>query len=233
MARAGSRRGRTSSCPSRCSRACSGGCCWRCWPRRTRRPPAGSSATMPASPTAQRSSASWRRCARTKWVVYTKEPFARPEQVLRYLSRYTHRVAISNRRLVVGRRRRRRLPLEGLPHRRARPLEDDDADAARVHPPLPDARAAEGLPPHPPLRPASPTAIAPTTSPAPASCSVLPPRVQSPRRRKPPQPDEPRVLPCPCPRCGGRMIIIEVFARGCEPKYRPAPAPTPIRIDTS
>ena len=29
--------------------------------------------------------------------------------------------------------------------------------------------------------------------------------------------DEPRVLPCPCPRCGGRMIVIEVFARGCEP----------------
>jgi hypothetical protein len=41
--------------------------------------------------------------------------------------------------------------------------------------------------------------------------------------------DEPRVLPCPCPRCGGRMIVIEVFAPGCEPNYRPAP----IRIDTS
>jgi hypothetical protein len=34
------------------------------------------------------------------WVVYTKEPFAGPEQVLRYLSRYTHRVAISNHRLI-------------------------------------------------------------------------------------------------------------------------------------
>ena len=34
------------------------------------------------------------------WVVYAKEPFAGPKQVLRYLSRYTHRVAISNRRLV-------------------------------------------------------------------------------------------------------------------------------------
>src|SRR5271170_755915 len=34
------------------------------------------------------------------WVVYAKEPFAGPEQVLRYLSRYTHRIAISNRRLV-------------------------------------------------------------------------------------------------------------------------------------
>jgi hypothetical protein len=34
------------------------------------------------------------------WVVYAKEPFAGPKQVLRYLSRYTHRIAISNRRLV-------------------------------------------------------------------------------------------------------------------------------------
>src|SRR5246500_640181 len=39
---------------------------------------------------------------RKEWVVYTKEPFAGPEQVLRYLSRYTHRVAISNRRLVAA-----------------------------------------------------------------------------------------------------------------------------------
>ena len=35
-----------------------------------------------------------------EWVVYAKRPFAGPEQVLRYLSRYTHRVAISNHRLV-------------------------------------------------------------------------------------------------------------------------------------
>ena len=33
------------------------------------------------------------------WIVYTKKPFAGPEQVLRYLARYTHRIAISNRRL--------------------------------------------------------------------------------------------------------------------------------------
>jgi hypothetical protein len=34
------------------------------------------------------------------WVVYSKPPFGSPEQVLRYLARYTHRVAISNRRLL-------------------------------------------------------------------------------------------------------------------------------------
>jgi hypothetical protein len=37
---------------------------------------------------------------RIEWVVYAKRPFAGPEQVLAYLSRYTNRVAISNRRLV-------------------------------------------------------------------------------------------------------------------------------------
>lgn len=38
-----------------------------------------------------------RRC---EWVVYAKRPFAGPEQVLAYLSRYTHRIAIANSRLV-------------------------------------------------------------------------------------------------------------------------------------
>jgi hypothetical protein len=37
-----------------------------------------------------------REVLRKKWVVYAKRPFAGPEQVLRYLSRYTHRVAIGN-----------------------------------------------------------------------------------------------------------------------------------------
>ena len=54
---------------------------------------------MRHSLTDERSSASWHRCARSNGV-YTKNPFAGPQQVLRYLSRYTHRVAISNRRLL-------------------------------------------------------------------------------------------------------------------------------------
>jgi hypothetical protein len=36
---------------------------------------------------------------KTKWIVYAKRPFAGPEQVLEYLGRYTHRVAISNNRI--------------------------------------------------------------------------------------------------------------------------------------
>ena len=41
-----------------------------------------------------------REVLRKEWVVYVKRPFAGPEQVLRYLSRYTHRVAIGNGRLL-------------------------------------------------------------------------------------------------------------------------------------
>jgi hypothetical protein len=41
-----------------------------------------------------------KKLRRQKWVVYSKEPFGEPEQVYGYLSRYTHRVAISNHRLV-------------------------------------------------------------------------------------------------------------------------------------
>src|SRR5258707_2902543 len=37
---------------------------------------------------------------KAKWVVYAKRPFGGPETVLAYLSRYTHRVAIANSRLI-------------------------------------------------------------------------------------------------------------------------------------
>jgi hypothetical protein len=41
-----------------------------------------------------------RQAASKEWVVYSKAPFAGPAQVLRYLGRYTHRIAIGNERLV-------------------------------------------------------------------------------------------------------------------------------------
>ncbi len=41
-----------------------------------------------------------RQATAKKWNVFAKRPFAGPEQVLKYLSQYTHRVAISNRRLL-------------------------------------------------------------------------------------------------------------------------------------
>ena len=42
--------------------------------------------------------------------------------------------------------------------------------------------------------------------------------------------DDPATLSHPCPCCGGRMIVIEIFKRGCSPRTYPAGA---IRIDTS
>ena len=41
-----------------------------------------------------------RQAARRKWVLYCKSPFAGPAQVLAYLGRYTHRIAIGNERMV-------------------------------------------------------------------------------------------------------------------------------------
>ena len=46
------------------------------------------------------------------------------------------------------------------------------------------------------------------------------------------KPDEPKSPEHPCPCCGGRMIIIETFERGCQPRCRPPP-PAEIRSDTS
>ena len=39
-------------------------------------------------------------CYQKEWVVYSKEPFENPEAVIKYLSRYTHRIAISNGRIL-------------------------------------------------------------------------------------------------------------------------------------
>ena len=44
---------------------------------------------------------------------------------------------------------------------------------------------------------------------------------------------EPQTLSHPCPCCGGSMIIIETFQRGCSPRSRPSASTAVIRIDTS
>ena len=165
---------------------------------------------------------------RIKWVVYCKAPFAGPEQVLRYLSRYTHRVAISNRRLVAAD--------DGAIAFRWKDYRVDGPDrwkTMRLHPHefirrflihvLPkgfhrirhyglfaNANRAENIA----------TARALLNVAPPAADPQEPPDIAT---------DTPRVLPCPCPRCGGRMIVIEIFAPGCEPRWRPMPS----RIDTS
>jgi len=80
---------------------------------------------------------------KAEWVVYAKRPFGGPEAVLAYLSRYTHRVAISNSRLVSHDERgvtfrwkdyRARDGAKG-----ARVDQDDDARGRRVHSSVPAA----------------------------------------------------------------------------------------------
>ena len=99
-ARAGSPAGPASSCRSACSRACSAGCssigCAAAFD-------AGAlgffgDLARLADPVAF--AALLAPLRRFDWVVYAKPPFGGPEQVLAYLGRYTHRVAIANCRLV-------------------------------------------------------------------------------------------------------------------------------------
>jgi hypothetical protein len=149
-----------------------------------------------------------------KWVVYAKPPFAGPEAVLAYLSRYTHRVAISNRRLIsldeagvafrykdyrragAGRHRTmtlsvdefiRRFLLHVLPkgfHR----IRHYGLLASATHK-ANVARARDLL--HAPM----------------------PPEMEEPV----PPPD--RRPPCPC--CGGRMVVIEIIRGVAQPRAPP------------
>src|SRR5206468_11435292 len=163
---------------------------------------------------------------RRKWYVYSKRPFGGPEAVLAYLSRYTHRVAISNRRLIAfdqngvtfsykdyradGRARYkvmtlapnefiRRFLIHVLPkgfHR------------IRHYGLLAKAACADNL----------------------ARAREL---LAIPKRQAEPADATDGKDPHPCPHCGGRMIIIETFARGSMPPHRPTGPMVAIRIDTS
>jgi hypothetical protein len=167
-----------------------------------------------------------------EWVVHCKDPFAGPQAVLRYLSRYTHRVAISNRRLVAADDggiafRWKDYRVEGRDRWKTMSLNPHEFIRRFLLHVLPKgfhrirsyglfangnrteniARAREllAVPPPPP-------------KPEPSEAAA---------------PDDPRVLPTPCPCCGSRMLIIEVFEPGCTPNHQPTTPPSPIRIDTS
>ena len=175
----------------------------------------------------------------TSWHVHAKRPFAGPEQVLAYLARYTHRVAISNSRLI-------------------------SADAAGVTFTFKDYRV-EGpgryktmtLPPAEFMRRfmlhvlpkgfhrirhygllASGGAKARSIARARELIAMATPAKQEPPTAKHDQAsastektDAP-AHPCPC--CGARMAIIETFEAGCIPRHRPTAPTTPaMRIDTS
>ena len=156
---------------------------------------------------------------RIRWVVYCKDPFAGPEQVLRYLSRYTHRVAISNRRLVAA--------ADGGVAFRCKDYRIDG----------PGRWKTMTLAPHEFIRR--------------FLMHVLPKgfhrirhyglcangnRAESIAKAREllavnaAETDQPCALPRPCPCCGGRILIIETFAPGCQPRLWPVPS---IGLDSS
>ncbi len=166
------------------------------------------------------------------WVVYAKEPFAGPEQVLRYLSRYTHRIAVSNRRLLSAGEngvtfKYKDYRIEGPGRYKTMTLATHEFIRRFLIHVLPAgfhriryygllasgkradniARARELL--AVPLLPIEAIKAASTDA------------------------NEPQTPEHPCPCCGGRMVIIEIFERGSSPRYRPTAPTAAIRIDTS
>jgi hypothetical protein len=161
-------------------------------------------------------------------VVYANEPFAGPRQVLRYLSHYTHRIAISNRRLLSADQNGitfncKDYRIEGPARYKMMTLATDEFIRRFLIHVLPKGFHR--------IMGCSPTAIDPETLRTRASCSPCRRAAQNNPRRPKLRSNNP-ALPRPFPYCGSRMIIIETFACGCEPKYRPTP-PAAIRIDTS
>ena len=75
-----------------------------------------------------------------EWVVYAKRPFAGPEQVLDYVGRYTHRVAISNNRLLDI--EEGKVTFRYKDYRHDAQQKTMTAGSRRVHPPLPFACAS-------------------------------------------------------------------------------------------
>jgi len=168
----------------------------------------------------------------SEWVVYSKRPFGGPEEVLRYLARYTHRVAISNRRLIACDEKGvtfqwKDYRIEGPERYKVMTLATDEFirrflmhvlpagfHRIRYYGLLASGKRAENV-----VR-ARELLVLP----------LLPIEASKAATAKP---DEPQAPEHPCPCCGGRMIIVETFLRGQQPNHRPTPVPQAIRIDTS
>jgi hypothetical protein len=162
---------------------------------------------------------------KTKWFVYSKRPFAGPEAVLAYLSRYTHRVAISNSRLIAADAtsvtfKVKDYRIEGPGRYTTMTLEVPEFIRRFLLHVLPKGfhRIRHyGL--------LAGTSKAETIAKA---CGMLA-HVNPDTAEVDEDVATAHAHPCPC--CGGRMMIVELFEPGGQPQQRPA-APT-IRIDTS
>jgi hypothetical protein len=174
-----------------------------------------------------------------RWFVYSKRPFAGPKAVLAYLSRYTHRVAISNRRLIAfdGRRvtfKVKDYRIEGPGRYTTMTLDVDEFIRRFLIHVLPKgfhrirhyglfagSNRAETIATVRNLFNLAPPAAEETA--ADASTKA--------QQTSETDPAQPLAHPCPC--CGGRMFIIETFDPGRQPRHRPTAPPVAIRIDTS
>ena len=165
---------------------------------------------------------------RRKWYVYSKRPFGGPEAVLAYLSRYTHRVAISNRRLIA-------LDQNGVTFR----YKDYRGRAPYKVMTLATSEFIRRFLSH--VLPKGFHRIRYYGLLAKSSCAENLARARQLLAVPKPQalpdddgdPNAPSTDAPPCPCCGGRMIIIETFAPGYQPHHRPSATTLAIRIDTS
>src|SRR4051812_49662713 len=147
------------------------------------------------------------------WAVYAKPPFAGPEAVLAYLSRYTHRVAISNRRLLG-------FDESGVTFR-YKDYRRDDGQRQRVMTLATDEFIRRFLL-H--VLPRGFHRIRHYGLLAASSRKASLARARELLATAPPDdetPDEPRDVRPVCPCCGGPMVIVEMFARWCQPRSPP------------
>jgi len=162
---------------------------------------------------------------RKRWVVYAKAPFAGPEAVLAYLSRYTHRVAISNSRII-------RFDQAGVTFR-YKDYRRNGADRQQVMTLATDEfirRFLLHVLPKGFHRIRHYGLLASSTRKANIErarqlLNVAPPPENA-------EPEDPADFRPPCPCCGGRMVVIETFTHWCQPRA-PPPARTPSRETTS
>jgi hypothetical protein len=157
-----------------------------------------------------------------RWVVYAKPPFAGPEAVLAYLSRYTHRVAISNRRLLAFDEtgvtfRYKDYRRNGADRQQVMTLGVDEFIRRFLLHVLP--RGFHRIRHYGLL--------------AGSARKVSLARVRELLAVAPPPdddgPDEPLDVRPPCPCCGGHMIIIETFERWRQPRAPPHCTPPTAR----
>ena len=152
-----------------------------------------------------------------RWVVYAKPPFAGPQAVLAYLARYTHRVAISNRRLLAF--DERGVTLRYKDYRR------DGPERQRVMTISPDEfirRFLLHVLPRGFHRIRHYGLLAGSARKDAITCArtllcVTPAATVS-------DDEEPPDYRPPCPCCGGRMVVIETFVRWQQPRAPPLAA---------